>query len=244
MKIAVGDKFLTPVGLESADGLKVIVGSEENAIEFKLLNMENNLVSRYFIANTKYALAAIISDTLFVLHYDSNQSLFLVNERNKNTLGRVYVQIPENMRFGEDVSRFIFTENNNGTNYLVWNSILNQVRFIQTDAEGEVIVNECTPDCAGKKCNEDNGCGAPCGCGIGNICRPDGLCEIEYLNQQDVRCNSNDCGGSCYGKCGQSSNCNRIDGRYRCERNQSIYWILLLILIFIILIFIGLRNFF
>lgn len=243
MKIAVGDKFLI-----ATTDQEVILGSRQNAIEFRLLNMEDNLVSRYFVANTKYALATIISDVLLVLHYDSNQSLRLINERNQNTLGRVYVQIPVGVFFGENISRFIFTENNNGTNYLVWDSILNEVRFIQDAAGGEVgsmvIVDECTPNCEGKNCNEDNGCGAPCGCGVGNICLPDGSCEIEYLNQQDMRCNSNECGGACYGGCGSGNNCIRRDGRYRCERNNNIYWIMLLVLIFIILILLGLRNFF
>ena len=47
----------------------------------------------------------------------------------------------------------------------------------------EILARDCTPNCAGKKCTDDNGCGLPCGCPEGKICLSSGICTNQTCNE-------------------------------------------------------------
>lgn len=67
----------------------------------------------------------------------------------------------------------------------------------------------CTPNCEGKKCSDDDGCGTPCGCAsVDDQCCGDGTCQpadgectctpvCKDLLGNDYECGDNGCNGSC-----------------------------------------------
>ncbi len=63
----------------------------------------------------------------------------------------------------------------------------------------------CTPDCAGKACDQDNGCGKPCGCAAGQSCEA-GQCVACMPQCVGVVCGDDGCGGSC-GACAEGETC-------------------------------------
>jgi hypothetical protein len=89
-------------------------------------------------------------------------------------------------------------------------------------------MNGCTADCAGKSCDQDDGCGEPCGCPEGQTCAA-GVCQLDGKPVPDVvqqedgwqgdgectpqcktlgkACGTDGCGGSC-GICDPGYGCN------------------------------------
>jgi hypothetical protein len=118
------------------------------------------------------------------------------------------------------------------------------------DVDTIMIGSSCDPNCIGKKCNQYNGCGSPCGCFDGQMCNVNGECvNIPPL----PICESfHQCGygaGKCGGKCNSGSICQRnIDGFAEClliKRSvSSIIWFVLsiIVLIFFIVVIIMTLN--
>ena len=63
----------------------------------------------------------------------------------------------------------------------------------------------CTPDCTGKSCDQDNGCGHPCGCAAGQTCEA-GQCVACTPDCLGRSCGDDGCGGTC-GECGEGLAC-------------------------------------
>lgn len=61
----------------------------------------------------------------------------------------------------------------------------------------------CKPQCEGKKCDEDNGCGKLCGCPEGQVCFKSACCTPNCTNKE---CGDDGCGGDC-GKCEEGKVC-------------------------------------
>ena len=58
----------------------------------------------------------------------------------------------------------------------------------------------CTPQCTGKSCKDDDGCGKPCGCNDPKeTCTDEGICEC-IPKCEGKNCGDNGCGGTC-GEC-------------------------------------------
>ncbi len=67
-----------------------------------------------------------------------------------------------------------------------------------------VVVNDCTPSCAGKQCGGD-GCGGSCGsCGAGTTCTGGQCVCVPQCSSKE--CGGDSCGGSC-GACGAGTTC-------------------------------------
>ena len=68
---------------------------------------------------------------------------------------------------------------------------------------GGVCVPACPPNCTGKSCADDNGCGKPCGCPAGKKCCWDGKCHnvCPCVPQCDGKECGNDCCGGVCGEC-------------------------------------------
>jgi hypothetical protein len=69
--------------------------------------------------------------------------------------------------------------------------------------------NGCTPDCDGKVCGDD-GCGGTCapGCGTGETCNAQGLCDACQPDCAGKVCGDDGCGGQCQPGCGAGQTCN------------------------------------
>ena len=82
-----------------------------------------------------------------------------------------------------------------------------------------MVGSNCVPNCLGKSCSDDNGCGSQCGCINGQICNPAaGICQNSIPGPV---CNLyNLCGqgaGKCIGFCINGKICQRnIDGFAQC----------------------------
>jgi len=63
----------------------------------------------------------------------------------------------------------------------------------------------CVPTCQGKTCDQDDGCGQPCGCAAGFVCK-DHACEVCVPDCDGKACGDDGCGGSC-GSCGPDEKC-------------------------------------
>jgi len=83
--------------------------------------------------------------------------------------------------------------------------------------EVEVCYNSscCSPDCQGKECGSD-GCGGECepGCGAGETCNSEGICEICIPDCTGKECGFDGCNGECPPGCIDGEICN-FDGQ--CE---------------------------
>lgn len=116
-----------------------------------------------------------------------------------------------------------------------------------------IVGSSCIPNCIGKKCSDDDGCGNICGCGDpSEICNPqNGLCESPPPTP--ICETTNDCGdngGICQGPCPNNQNCTRnVDGFAECLKKTpsvslaifGIIFILFLVL-FILVLLMGLEE--
>jgi agmatine/peptidylarginine deiminase len=74
------------------------------------------------------------------------------------------------------------------------------------DCFGPAWIDQCTPACDGVACGGDDGCGATCGCPVGQKCAS-GACVACTPNCGGKQCGDDGCGGSC-GECGPGTSCN------------------------------------
>jgi hypothetical protein len=79
----------------------------------------------------------------------------------------------------------------------------------------------CKPDCKGKKCGDDDGCGDTCKtgtCDKPNYTCVDGVCKCQS-NCENKFCGDPDgCGNTCDGKCSyKNANCVKDNTGYKCE---------------------------
>lgn len=113
-----------------------------------------------------------------------------------------------------------------------------------------IIGSDCIPNCIGKKCNDDNGCGKPCGCPKNQQCDQEtGKCSGQKCKLNEP-CGSN--GGRCPGKCPKGKTCKRDpNGRWFCGTEDTLsstniaiisLVCVILILLLIILILIIVRQ--
>lgn len=118
--------------------------------------------------------------------------------------------------------------------------------FLVPDPNANILLigPHCVPNCQGKKCSSDNGCGKPCGCPDGKVCNPKtGECDNPPPNPlctADSPCGS--ANGLCAGHCPSGSTCARdANGRARCvpiPTNTYIWWLIaFIVIIFLIGLF-------
>lgn len=102
----------------------------------------------------------------------------------------------------------------------------------------DIIINQsCTPNCEGKDCGADNGCGLPCMCPSGQRCQ-NGKCV-------DIPCSDKGpCRGKCSGVCPKGYTCAKDNqGMHYCRSSSNNAWtiglgiILIILLILVIIIF-------
>ncbi len=115
-----------------------------------------------------------------------------------------------------------------------------------------IVGNSCIPNCIGKKCTEDNGCGQPCNCSPGFTCNSttgncDRIADVEPCKGQTV-CGGNN--GKCPGTCSNNGKCQRdVNGYFKCisdttlGTNTLIFLIgIAIIIILIIAILIAIKQ--
>lgn len=231
MRISVNNLFLN-VDVET----KIVNLSRTLSTNFTFMDMNNNLTLS-IEPHLRYVFTCIVDNTLLVMHMNDDGTLQMVNERITNTLKRVYFSSPTVDNGLTAVSRFIFTEGGK----LVWPGS-NDIVILD-----DVNVNvNCIRDCSNKKCNESDGCGSVCGCGVGNTCLPNGTCQVQQPNSQASRCsNDGTCTGGCFGSCSAGSICSQNNGTFSCKFGGAIntyIWILVAILIFLGIVLIGVRT--
>lgn len=230
MRISVNNLFL------NVEPETKIVTLSRQSTNFTFMDMNNNLTLT-IEPLLRYVFTCIIDDTLYVMHMHENGTLQMVNERVTNTLKRVYYSSPIVENGLTAVSRFIFTEDNQ----LVWPGS-NDIVILENV---ELNIN-CVRDCANKKCNESDGCGSVCGCGVGNTCLPDGSCQVQQPNSQASLCsNTGTCTGRCFGTCSTGSICSQDNGVFSCKIGGAIntyIWIIVAVLIFLGIILFALRE--
>lgn len=246
MRIAVNG-FLLRVDPETKNVILATAGTAGTAgTEFVFMDMNDN-ITETIEPNIKYVFGTIFANTegkkFLVMHMTPDGVLKMVNEREVNTLNRVYFVAPLESPGNSGYSRFIYSGNER---QLVWSGS-NDIVLLEGIDEAMV---ECSRDCEGKKCGDSDGCGSICGCGVGNTCMPDGTCEVQQPNQQAAFCvtaNSDEigtCAGRCFGSCSAGATCTQNNGVFSCKMSiwsTTFVWILIAIAIFIVLLLLGIK---
>lgn len=214
----------------------VSLSTDDRSTEFMFMDMNDNVVTSV-MPNLKYVFVTVLDGVFLVMHMDINGVLTMVNEREVNTLGRVYIAVPSEFPGNSGYSRFIYTAVDE-VKQLVWPGS-NDIVLID-----DINMNiNCIGDCVGKRCNESNGCGSLCGCGVGNTCMPDGTCEVQSSNTQAATCRSNGtCAGRCFGTCPTGSTCVQNNTVFTCRVSKTFPWIIIAVIIFFSVLFLAIRK--
>ena len=159
--------------------------------------------------------------------------------------GRVFMYIPPGMtyRTNTNISGWCFVAGKSlSTSKSLWTNLTDQYYLGNTSRE--ILSTDCVPNCSGKTCKEDNGCGLPCGCSTGGMCSDDGSCLDLELPKPAPICSDNAiCGGvngQCYGNCPLGYQCTKdIKGKYKCQQimdTSSMFGIFILLILILIVV--------
>jgi hypothetical protein len=212
-----------------------LVENADNAIRFSFVTQNGHKVTR-LRTGVRYFPVVLTGDTVLYLHKTVLHDLSL--KMSTSLLGRVFMFV----RKGEVVSTecnlagsfFTLTDIDN-QHIPVWSKPTSFVLLIDADdnTSSKTIVSDCQPDCLGKSCSEEDGCGGLCGCADSKICVC-GECETVVdspICHGDVRCT-----GVCFGRCPDGKTCVKDmfgnhgcrDGNVRTTNTISILvWIIL-----------------
>lgn len=194
---------------------------------------------KYYLYKEKNVLKFIDSNTLNgrVFIYFQGEDTFYIE--TTNMVGYTFVH-------GNDVSdsKLLWT---NTYDFITLKPITYAINmngkndiFIAGEEEqvSTVLSKACTVNCINKKCDEDNGCGSPCGCNKNSTCK-EGKCVNNISDPK--KCDKNICSGDCYGKCPNGSICSRMGNGYKCKTVEKVpIWLPILIVIICSLIIIAL----
>ena len=180
----------------------------------------------------KFADSNVTNGRIF-LFFHGNDTFYM---ESTNMIGYTFIH-------GSDISdsKLLWTNTND---YITLKPTINVLPkkgcFVAGEEENNVLTvlsRPCVKNCDGKRCNEDNGCGAPCGCASGMTCK-DGKC----VGATDPKkCKGDVCSGSCYGKCPSGNICSRVGNEYKCKQIERVpLWLPVLIVIICALLIIAL----
>ncbi len=120
------------------------------------------------------------------------------------------------------VSGFFFVAGNTlNTSRGLWTALTDQ--YYIYNPKDTILSKDCTANCGGRTCTEDNGCGLPCLCSGGKICTENGTCiDPPRPNIAPVCPDNSSCGsanGTCFGNCPLGYSCTRgPSGKYSCQQ--------------------------
>jgi len=147
---------------------------------------------------------------------------------------------PATYTFDCNLSGYFFVHGNtlNTSTTAEFNSSLTDLIFLGKKESNrckkkcpEVLARDCTSNCSGKNCTEDNGCGLPCGCPEGKICLSSGTCADKEDNSRfkPICPETSNCGGQdgfCSGICPKGFKCAQDGrGRFFCKKVKTDSWL-------------------
>jgi len=156
--------------------------------------------------------------------------------------GRVFLYMPPGKEYSIDTNlagMFFVAGNSLNQSRSIWTSLGDQYYLGHLD-DPTTLSQDCIPNCAGKTCNQDNGCGLPCGCPNGRVCLENGTCGL--VNTGDLVCPDNvPCGssnGQCFGNCPFGYQCVQTwRGKYFCQRyldNRVLFGLFIFLIVVLI----------
>lgn len=163
-------------------------------------------------------------DGIYYIYATSDRSTFALAKSNKLT-GRLFIYIPPGNTYiaGCNLNGQFFVYGSSLDNSVLadFNSqLLDIIWLVSTDGNQNIIARDCIPNCQGKKCTDNDGCGQPCGCSEDQICLNSGICqgqnltipicldESQYPNSSGTNAPIN-CAGFCFGHCPNGYQCVR-----------------------------------
>jgi len=244
--------FMKPIQLRSKNNLFSFqwgnLGKTKPA-KIELIDSSRNPAKLPLEHNTPYYLALYLKDKYYPLKLSEGSLVFIDESPNNNTV-RLEVPADEDLKTNDvRTEAFLYVGDDllvdhlhcNGTCKKLYLSVYEECSYTPNPNIKRYIVKPtCKPNCTGKKCTDDDGCGNVCGCPEGKICDPaTGECvnpPLMPLCEANVPCGSRN--GRCEGRCPPGSFCKRdVNGFARCVREDDNPAILgLIILIFIIIV--------
>jgi len=224
-------------------GQVVSFGRDSSPVRFDFFNVSGQ-PAKFLVNGVIYFIGVNSQQSIKYLYWINNQ-LTLSEKSSGQFPGRVFIYLPPGQTYTPDnnlASAFYVLGNTISESRLIWSSITDQIYL---GYDGTILSKDCQSNCAGKKCNEDNGCGLPCGCPNGE-CLSDGSCQSD--RDSGVICPENtNCGafnGHCYGNCPVGYQCIRDEkGQHGCQKIWSVYTnfyvgiSLMILLVLVILIY-------
>nr|QBK84634.1 MAG: hypothetical protein LCDPAC01_01150 [Pithovirus LCDPAC01] len=171
-----------------------IVRTIDRAVKFIFINVKNSHVSSIHTGRIYYP--AVLQNSgkmqyVYSTKMDGNE-FSLIDSNEKQGRLMLYTHV-------ENCASF-YIHSVDGNHIPIWSSSQSFVSVTDTTGE-DVNITDCTSNCKGKKCNESDGCGAPCECGNGKICTSKGECISKEPKIQKCVGSQIQCQGKCHGIC-------------------------------------------